>query len=618
VQKCIDRARPKGVVTVTDGNKEWVEDKIADGPGRWFPDVATELGAALHGELRKSLDRVVPRYLSAAVATGLAQEEKEQKSLLQVNPPQRHHVIPSTPLDVVTIDGLINYAQFDFQGYRATYPDERGKLGTLRCVDLCIEAPKDGLFYARVSSPADASAEEVANALFGEPTKSGELKIVAPPLFGFTDGSKLKPELADALRARGIDLNVQVHDWVSAAAKGPMADEIAKNQGASTPSSLSTKGAVLGALDESVAIVPTIEKSGEAFGMGKNPMVSSLAPLKKELADRRTTLANASEQEALGWAGQVEGQQQILTQISFSFATHASRLADLTKMVTDAAVKLGGFNLPDHVREEMHVVAMKYADIALVSKLPGTAKQLLAETEERAGALPITFLEGTLAAIQRSLDEARAAKHSKTEHASYDVNGMQRREQDLKKRLTALRVQVKTDPAGAAKQLQEISKLVQELQIETELVANMDSIDAAWKALDDGISFWWTGLYTQYKAGKLKDRGDALHARWKKIFSEWKSGDPQKQQQAKQDLETLRADPALGEWLGQRDPRGRAHPASDRHVRRDDRDHCRHRWRRRSRRGGCRGLGTQRRWNGADRRRCGSGDVHAAQPDLPR
>jgi hypothetical protein len=551
VHAAINRARPKGVVNVTDGDKTWVEDKINDGPARWFPDVATELAAALHALLRTSLDRVVPRYLSAAVATGIAEEEKLQACPPEVTPPKRSDVIASAPIDLVVIDALIAHAKFDYAGYRQTYPTEKGKLGVLRPVTLTLEAPQDGLFYARVSAPADASPEEVANTLFGESTKTGELKIVAPPLFGFTDGSKLKPEYGSKLTAMGIDLNVQVYDWVAAAAKGPMAEEIAKNQGKQQATSLSSKAMILGALDESIAIIPTIEESGVKFGMGKNPIVSSVAPLKKELADRRATLSNATEQDALAWAGQVEGQQKILSQVSFSFARHASRLADLTKMITDANVKLGGFNLPDHVREAMLVVAMRYADVALLSKLPETAKIKLAEVEDEAGVLPITFLEGTLATIQRSLDDARNAKHSKTEHASYDVGGMSKREQELKQRLAALRIQVKTDPEGATKELGEISKLVHELQIETELVANMDHIDAAWQALEDGISFWWTGLYTQYQAGKLKDRGDELHKKWKKIFNDWKSGDAAKQEQAKKDLEALRADPGLATWLGE-------------------------------------------------------------------
>src|SRR5207249_3148883 len=184
------------------------------------------------------------------------------------------------------------------------------------------------------------------------------------------------------------------------------------------------------------------------------------------------------------------GQADILTQVSFSFGRHASRLSDLTKMVTDAHIKLGGFNLPDHVREAMLVVAMRYADVALMSKLPETAKMKLGEVEDEAGALPVAFLEGTLASIQRTLDDARNTKHDAAEHASYDVGGMQNREQELKTRLVAIRAQIKADPEGATQELADVAKLIQSLQVETELVANMDHIDAAWKALDDGVSFW--------------------------------------------------------------------------------------------------------------------------------
>ena len=72
------------------------------------------------------------------------------------------------------------------------------------------------------------------------------------------------------------------------------------------------------------------------------------------------------------------------------------------------------------------------------------------------------------------------------------------------------------------KELEDISKQLNGLQTETELVANMDRIDSAWKALDDGISFWWTGLITQHQAKGLKTDGDALHAEWKRIFTDWK------------------------------------------------------------------------------------------------
>ena len=288
VMRAIQHARPKGVqeVEYQNGDKK-VEDKGQDGPGRWFPDVALEIGAALFAAMRTSLDRVVPRYQSAAVALGIAAEDKAKANLQEVPTPKVTDVIASSQLDLAMVQGLVNHAHFDYAGYRRAYPNEKGKLGKLRAVELGVEAPKDGMFYARVKSPADASPEEVANQLFGASTATGELQIVAAPLFGFANASNLKPLYADKLKAMGVNLNAQVFDPAAAAAKGPMADEIAHNQGKGIPSKLATKTAVLAAVDESVAIIPTIEKSGAAFGMGHNPVVAGLAPLKKELTDRR-------------------------------------------------------------------------------------------------------------------------------------------------------------------------------------------------------------------------------------------------------------------------------------------------------------------------------------------
>ena len=110
-------------------------------------------------------------------------------------------------------------------------------------------------------------------------------------------------------------------------------------------------------------------------------------------------------------------------------------------MVTDPKIKIGGFNLPAHIREAMNHVAMRYTDICLLSKMPATASAQLVIVEDEAGSLPVTFLEGTLTSIQATLDGARETKHGEAEHASYDVGGMQNREADLKRRLVALRGQ---------------------------------------------------------------------------------------------------------------------------------------------------------------------------------
>jgi hypothetical protein len=284
--------------------------------------------------------------------------------------------------------------------------------------------------------------------------------------------------------------------------------------------------------------------------MGKGPYVQSVEPLKKKLKERRTTLLAGSDQQALSWASQAEAQQAVLTEIAFSFDRHVSRLNDLTKMVTDATEKLGGFNLPPYVRMAMLEVAMKFADAAAASELPATARRILAEADDRAGTLPVEFLEGALESVQRVIDDARTAKAGSERWAGYDVADMAAREQRYKLQLAKIRALIRTDPAAATKELGEVQKLIVDLQTESELVGNMDAIDSAWKALDDAHSFWFSSLPTTLNLRMLKDEGNTFHARWSAIHKAWKTGDAAEKQKAKTDLDALRADPKLPVYFG--------------------------------------------------------------------
>lgn len=551
VNQLVDKARVKGRVEVKDSkDNTWVDDKQGSGPQRWFPDVATELGAALQSVLRESLDRIVPRFIDATIATAAADEEKSKHTLVNPPRPNASAIIPSKPIDVSVINALIAHAQFDYQGYRLAKPTENGKPVELRPLTIRWEPPHNSTYWLRVLAPVDPTVEEAANALYGSPLKTEAIIVSAAPLFGLNSADGLLDQHLHSLRAMGA-VTTQHGDALAEGRSGPLADEIAKNQGAQQPSKAQTKNDVLRSLDESLAILPAIEKSGAVFGMGKNPTVSSLAPLRTKLAERRTKIAAAaSDKDALAWAGQVDAQQGILTQVSFGFDRHAKRLADLTKMVTDATVKLGGFNLPPHVREAMNHVAMGYADVALLSELPGTASPELVAVEVEAGLLPVTFLEGTLEAIQRTLDDARDTKHDAAEHASYGVDDMRVREQGLKVRLAALRIRIKTDPEGATKELGDIGKLTDDLQQESEIVGNLDAIDAAWNALNDGVSWFWSFPTTYSKAQNLKAQGDAYHARWKQIFADWKSKEPDKQKHARTALDALRKEEGFRTWFG--------------------------------------------------------------------
>jgi hypothetical protein len=379
VERAIRKARPMGREQVTDGDKTWVDDKIGSGPDRWFPDVAVEIGIPIGAAIRQSLTRIVPRYTDAAVAKGLAAESAAKATLTEHPKPATTEIVASSPMDALVIATLVQHATFDFAAFHAANPGEKGQLGKLQRLTLCWEAPRNGTYWVR-ATPADdpkgaATVESVAAALFGSPTQSGELSMASPPLFGLNSAYKLLPQHQATLTAMGADVT-RVGDVVAEAGKGPLADEIAKGQGAGANSKAATKNDVVRTIDENVAILTTIDKGGAAFGIGKNPALDTTAALRAKLMSRRAAVLAGNDAAGLAWAGQAENQQTVLTGVSFGLERHGKRLADLTRMVTDAKVKAGGFNLPDHVRDAMLRVAMRYCAAAAASECAADRSRL--------------------------------------------------------------------------------------------------------------------------------------------------------------------------------------------------------------------------------------------------
>ncbi|MFO1207191.1 MAG: DUF4157 domain-containing protein [Burkholderiales bacterium] len=296
----VDKGRKKGRVTVTDGDKTWTEDKAKEGPQRWFPDVAVELGQALTKKLHDSLRRIVPRYIDAAVAIAMEAEQKEQRSMLDPPRPTPADIIASHAIDQATIAGLCAKAKFDYQGFRAAHPEARGGRGVLRSIWFCWEPPRKGTFWIRVTTPPDPSVEEVANALFGSPMRADQIAVAASPLFGFTGANQLLDHHQKALKAMGANVD-ELGDPLLEAQEGPLADQIAKNQAAGLPTSVLTKGDALRLIDENSAIVSKIAAFGARFGMGKNPSVRAPTTLLDRLKKRREAIAGGDDAHAKSW-----------------------------------------------------------------------------------------------------------------------------------------------------------------------------------------------------------------------------------------------------------------------------------------------------------------------------
>jgi hypothetical protein len=502
----------------------------------------------------------VPRYVDGRVAAGIDEEERSKQSLLDAPQPAAADIVPGHPIDPLTINALVTGAGFAFGRYRADHPEARGKKGQLRAVRFTWEPARAGTYWVRVSSPLGATPEEVAAALFGSPTAAGEIAVSAAPLFGFNNATRLLAQHQEALIKLGVDIR-RSGDAVQEGAKGPLADEIGKNQADAAsqaqgatgkpPAQPVSRDEVVRTLDESVAILQRIGQLGQTFGMGKNPSLPDLAEAVQRIDDRKGQLLRGDEAQALSWGAHAREQKRLLTQISFGFAGVVERFGLMTKHVKDATAKLGGFNLPPHVREAMNACASLYGDAAQISHLPASAETKLASAEARARLLPIEILEGTLASIQRTVDDARKNRRKEGgDHASYGVDDLSKREERLRIRLASLRTTLLQDPIAAGKVIEQIQQDIVDLQLETEMVGNMDQLDGAWQAVVDAADSWFIGIGTVIELAALRDEGHSWHGKWKAVHAKWKKGDKASRDQAKAELESLRQQPALHAYFG--------------------------------------------------------------------
>ncbi|MGB7983462.1 MAG: hypothetical protein WCF36_22005 [Candidatus Nanopelagicales bacterium] len=207
----------------------------------------------------------------------------------------------------------------------------------------------------------------------------------------------------------------------------------------------------------------------------RNPTLGDVAEVRAKLVKKQAELAAGSEETAIKWAGQVMDQQKVLSQAAFGFGSLVERFQAMTKKVTDATAKLGGFNLPPYVREAMHLVAMQYVQVAATSFFPATADPKLQAADLANRLLPVTIREGTMASIQQTVDDALKDKRKGDgDHASYDTEGMRKREIDPKARLGAIKVRLINDPMSVGEELAALQQEILDLQTEAEIVGNME------------------------------------------------------------------------------------------------------------------------------------------------
>lgn len=574
IEHMVDRGRRRGTLAIApESDPSAVEIWMSgDGVARWFPDVAVEVANRVTRAFTASLKRIMPRYVVAAVQTRLRVEQQSDQCVepTQVPEPDALDIIPSHPIDRFTIDALCQpggLTDVDHDGYLAAHPgpSSEAEPGRLRPLSIQFEAPQGAWYWLRVISPSDATAEEVANELYGDPAYAHHITAAAP-LFGFANahrvlerhkqtlraygsdpGARPSPEYADAPAIAGTSWQPFDLDPTAEILAGPLSEEAALAQAGEGNGR--TRIEILQDMRQAHDLLVEMGEAATVFGL-QDRLTAQIG----RLDDRSRCLADSDAGELQRWDAQAASQRQIIGDAASGLRWVVERYREMVSQIEEAlsTCQVGARpRLPDHVRRPMYECASKFVLAASSSDLVTTARERLREAEEDKTLFPIMVMEGILSQVQSTVDEAMEAKRQNlvgaVEHGTYGVDSLRQREESLRARLGELRMLLLNAPGAVGESIMEIYREVSELQSESDIVGNMDALDAAWQALEDTNGFWATVTFDDDDLEGLQSEGRRFHARWRSIHDHWKEGN---HEAARADLEALRQDPALASYLG--------------------------------------------------------------------
>ncbi|GAA1998275.1 DUF4157 domain-containing protein [Microbacterium pumilum] len=431
------------------------------------------------------------------------------------------------------------------------------------------------------ATPADATAEEVAFALYGLPEAATRLTPAAPlwglpaediPLAAIPEAPSLPIPGVIPKERDTVPLRATVHSAMFQANRGsptetqlldtPFADtaaigaasKIRPTPGANDLLILERLSAMVDLLDDIADVAGELMRppsaSRVAYVIGTTglttvpwdppetvAMRARAEHIRARVARRRESLVGVGGIVAL-WDGQTAGQLDIMLKVTQGLHTAAA-----------IARRFAGWPA---VYKLIQDVATGYIEAAEVSDLYDLGRARLAAAERRSVLFPVTAMELWLAQIRAILDEARKSEVAAVDPGdpglTRDVYRMDAIDADLRSRLAAVRTQLIQDPAQAETELMAIFGSLQSLQTGASVALNLDTVDRVWQALYDSLSIWGAlrGAFPGKHGNEIVE--DALaetlvvQGEWEEILGVWRSGEHDR-------ARTLLDKKAKGTWL---------------------------------------------------------------------
>jgi uncharacterized protein YidB (DUF937 family) len=434
-------------------------DPLWDGPlgvREWTESVASAIAIQVETALRGSLARMAPRFASA-----VDRSKEGAPAGASVAPPIHTDLVTSHPMDRVvaralTAPGAASVTGEPRKGARA---EASGSPAAVRPVVYAWQGGCDPTLWnwLKVIEPADATAEELAETLWGD--GQGEAVTfyaygitAAPPYFGlppawarqFADAQAHEPKDAGAAGPEDAQ-----HRLV-ALAGSTVADELALAQASDGPRAPAARGAVaptatplLATLDTSTIQAEYVARALGPWDLGDAPRAALLF-----LERRREALATATPDDVTRWAPVIDGQQAILLVVATAIGELSHQLADVAPSDPQAA--------------PFRDVLTTYARAAATSHLVDTSRALVAGAQRQQQLLVSQLVQARVRASGVAVGDLDTV-------TAGSLTGEWEQQRGLEQRAASMHSQLLLGQAPSAEDVDEVTLAADELHLRSQL-----------------------------------------------------------------------------------------------------------------------------------------------------
>ncbi len=457
----------------------------------WSIEVGMAVAQALHIAIVGSLKRLGPRYVQVADSKGLSGPDKVQYNEL----------VSSTP-----IDRYVGVALCWPQSVSVKAIDDPKRAKAAKGQPVGLKKVKfvhlgDNLWnWVRVDSPSDATAEDVAAALFEDKTSTENassaayLLAAAPPYFGVPK----KLALTNPDFKRHAPDNVSTQDdsvegqLVMFASTGRAADEASLHQ-QSTPARKPSDapaelGKVLAALSDCENQLTFAKDQLSTWGLGKE-VAGADAFLKRKDSE----VATLDQKHLAEWAPVINGMKDRL-----------SRIAGGINSVITGANKLGIKDPSSASATPLREILALFASAAGTAHLAQTSDAKFLQAMQQQNVLTLRALQATERNMMGGLEQVRGDYTNREGDRGKNIRAMGAQSDPLQQKSHELQTKLANGEQVDPDELEDVSMKSEEVALDSRLYATIMALEDLNKAAKEAGS-GDAGIIASIGHGEFRD-----------------------------------------------------------------------------------------------------------------